>query len=390
MHAAPHHNIDFPAEAAARQCWLKTPLGTTDTAEYFFAPTRGVELTGGSGFFGMLGSHDAGTTIYLTNGNPPELQHVCARQGSFSRFTLHHNQHTATQLLSKFASNPQVAVIELIKQQPIAGAQERGLPTQAAYQRFAGAWDGRIFTQPEVSATDRASLVWAAVVECSQDPSPLSDYSSSEEHACSSECSSEGEDEPSPPVSPPASPTALPLSSLSMVEVTTVVPPPGQKPAAARLRPQTASLRPEVEQICALTKQWVKVKQKARSAARPAQASQYAAADQLRNQMVKLGVELERWEKEWLWHKRGFVGIVGGAVFETNSQGRICKGLATDAQLESIILERQHARSAFDFQRADELRGHLKQLGVSVDDERGRLNGRWSCLDGRSGDFVAC
>merc|ERR1712086_540461 len=88
--------------------------------------------------------------------------------------------------LSKLASIPQVSVIELIKQQATSD------PWASTPQQLAGGWEGRVFAQPDVSASDRAALVWAAVVECTQQATPLSDYSSS------------GEEEPTPPASPPA------------------------------------------------------------------------------------------------------------------------------------------------------------------------------------------
>ena len=367
MHTAAQHQ-EFPAEAAAklRQCWLKTPLGKSGTTDYFFAPARAELGTR------QLATLDAGTTMYLTNGNPPELQHVCAPHGSYATFTLHHSQPTAVQLLSKLASIPQVSVIELIKQQATSD------PWASTPQQLAGGWEGRVFAQPDVSASDRAALVWAAVVECTQQATPLSDYSSSgeEERTCSSEYSSGGEEEPSPPASPPV--------LLNMAAIAALVPT-VSPPAAAPVRAPNPT---DVEQICALTERWVTAKRKAGSASSDVRASEYAAADQIRLQIEQLGAKLERWGKEWLWHKRGSVGIVGGAVFETDREGRICKGLPTDAELEAVFYERQQARSEFDFERADDLRKHLKQLGVSVDDERGSLNGYWTCLDGRSGDFL--
>lgn len=104
-------------------------------------------------------------------------------------------------------------------------------------------------------------------------------------------------------------------------------------------------------------------------------AKDYASADNVRNQLSKMGVEILDQEKMWR-AKDGRQGLIvtGGHQGKCHLHSR---------DIISKISQREHARTAKDWDKADQIRDELRKAGVELLDK----HHSWATSDGREGHF---
>lgn len=99
----------------------------------------------------------------------------------------------------------------------------------------------------------------------------------------------------------------------------------------------------------------------------------WATADSLREQLRRHGVEIQDKERLWRCAKDGRRGTIGNDVTCTLS----------DAEIAALVLKREDARKAKDFEAADVTRSQLREKGVELFDK----DNYWRANDGRRGNL---
>ncbi|CAJ1366942.1 unnamed protein product, partial [Effrenium voratum] len=97
----------------------------------------------------------------------------------------------------------------------------------------------------------------------------------------------------------------------------------------------------------------------------------FEQADQIRSQLQEMGVELLDKEKLWKCASKGLQGIITG--FRNNE--------LSDVEVSTLVVQREKARMANDYELSDMIRDELKSRGVTIEDKR-KI---WTCTDGRQG-----
>lgn len=102
----------------------------------------------------------------------------------------------------------------------------------------------------------------------------------------------------------------------------------------------------------------------------------YATADCLRQHLLSVGVELNDSERVW----RASDGRQGTIVTGGSDTRRCPLG---DAEIQSLVAQREEARGQKDFLRGDRIREELRRSGCElIDNEK-----RWQTVDGRQGHY---
>ncbi|CAE7225494.1 cysS, partial [Symbiodinium pilosum] len=86
----------------------------------------------------------------------------------------------------------------------------------------------------------------------------------------------------------------------------------------------------------------------------------FEQADKIRAELQDLGVDLLDKEKLWKCPSRGLQGIITG--FRANE--------LSDVEVSTLVLQREKARMANDYELSDMIRDELKNHGVTIDDKR--------------------
>eukprot|EP00441_Pelagodinium_beii_P041533 CAMPEP_0197645014 /NCGR_PEP_ID=MMETSP1338-20131121/17806_1 /TAXON_ID=43686 ORGANISM="Pelagodinium beii, Strain RCC1491" /NCGR_SAMPLE_ID=MMETSP1338 /ASSEMBLY_ACC=CAM_ASM_000754 /LENGTH=397 /DNA_ID=CAMNT_0043218505 /DNA_START=60 /DNA_END=1250 /DNA_ORIENTATION=+ len=98
----------------------------------------------------------------------------------------------------------------------------------------------------------------------------------------------------------------------------------------------------------------------------------FAESDRIREQLKAMGVELLDKEKLWKCSSHGLQGIIMGYSKHSGP---------TDMEVRTLIIEREKARQASNYELSDIIREELKAAGVTLSDK----TKTWSSSDGRSG-----
>merc|ERR1719277_1571664 len=98
----------------------------------------------------------------------------------------------------------------------------------------------------------------------------------------------------------------------------------------------------------------------------------FAQADQIREQLTQMGVEIWDKEKTWKQPSTGLSGIVIGFFGDR---------APSDIEINALIIQREKARLRKDFATSDMIRDELKARGVELFDK----DLEWKSNDGRRG-----
>jgi len=104
------------------------------------------------------------------------------------------------------------------------------------------------------------------------------------------------------------------------------------------------------------------------------QARRFSESDAIREELRAMGIELFDKEREWRSHdgRRGTLFTAGPA-----------ECTLSDEEIQSMVQEREDSRSTKEWERADAMRDHLRQLGVELNDKESV----WRTSSGRSGHY---
>merc|ERR1719201_768592 len=98
----------------------------------------------------------------------------------------------------------------------------------------------------------------------------------------------------------------------------------------------------------------------------------FAQADQIREQLTQMGVEV--WDKEKTW-KQAATGLSGIII------GFFGDRAPSDTEVNALIIQREKARLRKDFATSDMIRDELKARGIELFDK----DLEWKSNDGRRG-----